>query len=214
MKIGLISDIHTEIDNLKRALDLLKEHNIIGTLCAGDLVEKGPAWGGNAVVELVQEREIPTVRGNHDSVARSNQQWIRNNGEPGHPVVQERLLKNETLDFLDSLPMKRTFDIRGQRLVLAHGTPWSEWQYVYPNAMPSIFDRLADESNADVVVLGHTHRPMRIEVGDLVVVNPGSVASNYAMDSSTCAVLTLPERTVVVYDIRTGAEVDIPQRSV
>lgn len=214
MRIGLISDIHTEIDNLKRALDLLDEHGVMGVLCAGDLVEKGPAWGGNAVVDLIREREIPTVRGNHDSSARSNERWLRANAEPGHPALAERLLSAETLDFLDTLPLKRTYDIRGQRLVLAHGTPWSEWQYVYPNAMPSLCDRLAEETNADVLVLGHTHRPMRIEVADLVIVNPGSVAGTYAMDSATCAVLALPERVLTVYDIRTGAEVEVPERTV
>jgi predicted phosphodiesterase len=75
MKIGLISDIHGDIDALRMALEHL--HDADHILCAGDLVEKGSA--GPAVVDLIRERSIPTVRGNHDEMIQGNQQWLIEN---------------------------------------------------------------------------------------------------------------------------------------
>ena len=52
MRIGLISDIHGDIDALNTALTLLKAQGAEKILCAGDLVEKGTE--GDAVVRVIK----------------------------------------------------------------------------------------------------------------------------------------------------------------
>src|SRR3954470_17828493 len=64
MKLGLISDIHADLDHLRRALILLRERGAETILCAGDLVDGESE--GNAVVEFVRQQNIPCVQGNHD----------------------------------------------------------------------------------------------------------------------------------------------------
>ena len=117
-RIGVISDIHADEAALTQALDLLTREKADSIICAGDLVEKGT--DGDAVVALLRSHRIPCVRGNHDRDAVSNQQWLRENTDfPDHPL----LLKDETLDFLQSLPLTLTASLDGVKLLLAHGTP-------------------------------------------------------------------------------------------
>ena len=68
MKIGIIADVHGDYSALKTALERLDTiHQVDHVLCAGDLVGRGPEQ--EQVVELVRQRGIPTVKGNHDEWA-------------------------------------------------------------------------------------------------------------------------------------------------
>ena len=58
--------------------------------------------------------------------------------------------------------------------MLCHGAPWDNDRYVYPDAQPELLERCAVQKY-DLVVLGHTHYPMHRQIGDTLVVNPGSV---------------------------------------
>lgn len=69
MKTALISDIHGDIDALKTVLADIARSGCERTLCLGDLVDGGDA--SEDVVRLVQERNIVTVRGNHDEFPSS-----------------------------------------------------------------------------------------------------------------------------------------------
>ena len=63
--------------------------------------------------------------------------------------------------------------VHGHRLVLTHASPCApHTQYVMPHS-PEL-KRIADV-DADVVVIGHTHKQMVTRVGRPLVINPGSV---------------------------------------
>jgi predicted phosphodiesterase len=75
MKIGLIADIHADLEALELALMLMEQHGVQQILCAGDLVDKGKH--GDAVVQRIRDLRIPCVLGNHDGLARVTQEWYR-----------------------------------------------------------------------------------------------------------------------------------------
>jgi predicted phosphodiesterase len=56
--------------------------------------------------------------------------------------------------------------------------------------------------DCDVLVVGHTHQVFAEQVGNTLVVNPGSSAFNHS-----CAVLRLPEMTVQVFPL-SGKEIE------
>ena len=154
MKLGLISDIHADLKSLRLALDILQGQNVEQSICAGDLVDKG--IGGDAVVSLIRERGIPSVIGNHDWLANRNQDWLQRNYGESHPM----LLTDETLEYLTTLPDTLNFTWEGRRILLAHGTPWSRDEYVYPYSPQLVFTQVAQFCEAEAVILGHTHEPM------------------------------------------------------
>lgn len=173
MKLGVLADIHGDISNLKSALNFFAQQRVDHILCAGDLVDRGGS--GDAVVRLIRDRNIPTVRGNHDETP-----W------------DARFLSSETHDYLCRLPRNRLFNWDGVRIVLAHGAPWDNWTYVYPDSPASLLSEVASYQSADLVILGHTHRPMALNFNDgkTWIVNPGS-ASRFASQQPTCAIVSL-----------------------
>lgn len=189
--IGLVADIHAEGESLQAALTALQRRGVDYVICMGDLVEKGP--DGNAVVARIRADGIPCVMGNHDYAALENQLWLRENGDPDILKRRGWWLTDSTLNYLRSLPRTLRFTWEGISVMMAHGAPWSYSQYVFATSRRPIFERVVREARTQIVVLGHTHIPMRVQFDDVLVVNPGSVCGRRSTGSQTCAILTLPE---------------------
>lgn len=73
---------------------------------------------------------------------------------------------NDSPALRERLPETATFEAEGYRFVVAHG---------HRHDATSL-DLLAREADADVVVVGHSHRPGVEELPSALVVNPGSYA--------------------------------------
>lgn len=73
---------------------------------------------------------------------------------------------NDTLAVRERLPATRVVEWDGLRVAMAHGHDHSATAL-------SLFAR---QEEADLVVVGHSHRPAFSRVGDVPVVNPGSHA--------------------------------------
>jgi putative phosphoesterase len=211
MKLGLIADIHCDVEGLRRAMTMLEDRGVDAIWCAGDLVEKGRGCDGDAVVDILRQAKIPCVKGNHDNHAAFNQQWIRENLNARFPKMQEMLLEDRTLNFLANLPETITISSMEKHILMAHGTPGSLTTYLYACTPRSIYERIAEETQADVIILGHTHRPMNVRFGHLQIINPGSVCGEWIGGSGTCGVLDLEENRFEVYDLESLQRMNLAQ---
>ena len=205
MKIGMISDIHGHLAPLEAALKLFDEKGVDHIICAGDIADG--ADNGDAVVALLRERNIPCVQGNHDRDAFRDQSELRrrmrHNSETTHPL----LLSAATVAYLSALPLMQTFNWADRTIYMAHGTPGSNQHYLFADASGDRFREAAMQTDADIIVLGHTHQPMCVRVGHQWLLNPGAVSYNRFDDSPTrtCGVLHLPDVRFEVFDVDTGA---------
>ncbi len=209
MKLGLISDIHANLDNLRRALALLRKLGADAILCAGDLADGESE--GNAVVELIRENGISCVQGNHDvAIGRSTPGgWMARWNDAGFGDMPRQqyadMLNGENRAFLRELPPSRRFAWDSRRVLLTHASTWDQTTYVYAHGREAYLQRIAAEAEADIVILGHTHLPMAVEVEGVWVFNPGSVDGNrHEPHAATCALLDLPVTRYRVFDIHTG----------
>ncbi len=64
MKLGILADIHEELEHLRRALDALRDRGADRLIVLGDLFELGHRL--DATVELLDEAGAVGVWGNHD----------------------------------------------------------------------------------------------------------------------------------------------------
>lgn len=199
MTLGLIADIHADLRALVAALNLLDARGVDTILCAGDLVEKGA--DGDAVVALLQTRAIPCVQGNHDDCALSNQRWLREYGDPSHPNMRGRLLLPATLAFLGALPPLLRFTWEGCRVLLVHGTPQRNDEYLFPTTPAARYQQIARAALADVIIFGHTHTPFEAMVEGVGFFNPGAVGGGGPDARRTCATLRLPDLQFRVYEL-------------
>ncbi len=177
MKLALLGDIHGNHRALQLVLAAAASSGIDKLLITGDLV--GYYYSPLKVLELLQSWDRHMVRGNHEDMlhaARSNAEYstqVARRYGAGLCVAMEQLSERQ-IDELCNLPhpLELTFD--GCRVLLCHGAPWDNDQYVYPDANDAVLERCAVQK-FELVVMGHTHYPMMKMIGNTIIVNPGSV---------------------------------------
>ena len=193
MLLGIISDIHADYDALTVALDALVAHEVDKIVCLGDVAEKG--LNGDACDDLLHRWLIPCVRGNHDELALVNQ--TQTGDDP-----RWHDLDPATLAYLRALPLSRYGVYDGCRILMCHGSPNDLWEYLHPDlASAKQFKRIAATSDADVILCGHTHRPMEVTYNTVRFLNPGSLCGRHTQGSRTYGILRLPDLHFQVYDL-------------
>lgn len=208
-KIGILGDIHGDYSNFIRALTLFEEAQVTHILCTGDIVDRGA--DADLIIQFIKIRDIVCVAGNHEHTIIKNQVRWRESANPQRLQNLGRIVNDETLDFLATLPDSLSLTIAHQRILLAHGTPWSDVMTVFPDSRQSTFERLLSEygTDYDILILGHTHQPMHAMIEHLHIFNAGSIYGITGRDSHTCAILSLPDYEFTVYDVETGWEVPL-----
>lgn len=177
MKLALLGDIHGNHRALAKVLAAASSSDVAKLLVTGDLV--GYYNSPLSVVELLQAWDRYVVRGNHEDmldIARTDPAFLVKvdaiYGTGLRAAIEQ--LGEPQINELCKLPHPLRLTIDGCRILLCHGAPWDNDHYVYPDAQPPIWERCATEE-FDLIVLGHTHYPMRHQIGRTLVVNPGSV---------------------------------------
>jgi putative phosphoesterase len=202
MKLGLISDVHGDPVALELAWSHLTVMGADRIVCAGGLVGYGPF--PDRVVAFMRERQVSSVRGNHDRWALERGHGVRDEFGGGTPSGQ-------TLDYLRELPPDLLVAHQTVIGVIVHGSPRSDIEFVTrQNHPPGLLQQALRELQCDLLIVGHTHQPMWFRCPDGLVVNPGSVVSIHRIDSSrTFALVDLDILEVTFHDVESGEKVEV-----
>jgi putative phosphoesterase len=199
MKVGLVSDIHSNRVALEAVLEDMPPVDKL--LCAGDVVGYNP-WPADCVDEM-RDRDVPTVMGNHDAAVAGDTPFRFNGMAKAGVDHTKQQLDGEQLEWLSSLPAERL--ACDGRVKLVHGHPDDPdryTRYTYPKEFSPRL--LGDE---DVLVLGHTHVQGAKQFAEGIVVNPGSVGQPRDGDPRAgYAVLDLDALTVDTYRVEYDIE--------
>lgn len=204
MKVGLLSDIHGNADALRAMLDEFHRQGIHELLFLGDLVGYYPF--ASECLPLLAEFEVLSVRGNHDQVAldchsaqiKPSEAYTR---DYGHALERSLAEQNDDLiAFLTEMPLTRRIERGGRVLQLVHGAPWDPLEgRVYPDF--GDWDRF-DDSEPDLVLLGHTHYPFQHRHNSALIINPGAVGQARHRSGVACAaVLDLEPLTATLVEL-------------
>ncbi len=221
MRLGIIADVHANLPALSRALEHLAAEGADRSVCLGDLVGYGPQ--PNEVVAVIAERGIPTVIGNHDLVAAGLDPLDRSGPEAQKTLSWTRsAISDETRSFLSALP--RELDV-GEGILATHGALDDPWRYVRrsPDAVAQI-EGLTTSGRGEVLLVGHTHRQMVVDIGARTVataawvrsrsvrtfsvrgpalINPGAVGQSREPRALVrCGLLDTSARTLNLYALR------------
>jgi len=171
MKVGLISDIHSNEQALKSVLDDMP--SIDKLVCCGDIIGYGPS--PKECLDLVKTNCDVILQGNHDrEVAHQNGAYSANEmAHEGLKHSRKELSKRE-IEFLQSLPP--TVELSDKAL-LAHSHPEYVDRYVHAGNFSDVSTYMGDSHN--YLIFGHTHQQHAVEMSKFnrhgVVLNPGSV---------------------------------------
>lgn len=188
MRLGIVSDIHCNIQGLERALDLMAPFDQLW--CAGDSVFQF-RWS-NDVVRRLRELEAVVVLGNHEETLF---------GPDGQRALSNPKVDQELVAWLRQQPYRVERQVDGRKVVMTHGSPWEPWkEYHYPHE--AVWSRAA-ELDCDALIVGHTHYKMALRVGRVLVINPGSAGDprDHRNDFQlSCATWDTTTGEVVFYD--------------
>ena len=179
MKIGILSDIHANA----AALDAVFSSPVFGDvevlLVAGDFI--GYYFDAKYVLDKIRSFQKPTycVRGNHEDmllkamVYPDQLQKVSLKYGPGISIALEQLTDSD-LKWISGLPHPFHVNDLSCSILLCHGSPYSIDEYIYPDtSLEGLLVNLDDKP--DVIIMGHTHYPFVREVGNCLIINPGSV---------------------------------------
>jgi putative phosphoesterase len=171
MRILVVADIHANWP----ALQAIKEPFDV-CFCLGDLVDY--ALDPAPCLEWVRRHATHAIRGNHDHGVAQNVVISGKNGfkylNGVTRLATRAILSPEDIRFLGRLPISRTVTIGDVRFLLVHASPRDPLDEYAP-ADVEFWQRRLQNVDADVVCVGHTHQQYALQVGDKLVINPGSV---------------------------------------
>ncbi|MGA7161792.1 MAG: metallophosphoesterase family protein [Bacteroidota bacterium] len=153
MKYAIISDIHSNLEALQKALAIIDDKKVDEIICLGDVVGYGA--NPNECVDIIRSRCSTFVLGNHDEAALDPL-----SPRDFNPIAQKAVewtaahLTNESKSFLSSLPMVA----KKENIFLVHSSPSSPelWDYVI-----TADDAVAAMHHFEekICFIGHTHIP-------------------------------------------------------
>lgn len=164
MKIGFISDIHSNFEALRSVLASLDSIGVDSIYCLGDIV--GYYAQPNECCEELRARDIPCLMGNHDWYVAGGGFCARSKSVNDCLVYQKKILTAENVNWLRSLPVHRTIG----NIKAVHGG-WNDPIDEYLKPSEEYFEKV----DGEVFVSGHTHIQALHKFGNKVYCNPGSV---------------------------------------
>ena len=177
-KIAVISDIHSNIFALEEVLkDIQKRKNVDEIICLGDVVGYYPY--PNECIELVRENCSTCMLGNHDSGVLGDEPAFYFNPTAYEMIVwTKKEIKPDNLKWLTTLPRKKTIERKGKSMFLVHGSPFNTFDYfdAYSEKQWNYMLKQAfEKTKTDLLLVGHTHVPIKTKYEKKFFLNPGSV---------------------------------------
>lgn len=206
MKLGIISDVHSNLIALKKVLSELKDVGMI--IHAGDIVGYNPY--PNEVVKIFREKNIFSILGNHDMAVITGDTSGFNPFAAKAVYWTRNVLSDENLSFLKTLKKREKIKIGKTNIAVIHGSPWDDNEYVYENGLSKNF---LDEVNAEILVYGHTHIPCFKKFDNGIIINPGSVGQpRDGNKKASFAVFDVDSKSVEIK--RTGYDIKAVTRKI
>jgi predicted phosphodiesterase len=186
LRYAIVSDIHANLEAFCAVLERIDEMDVDQIVCLGDVV--GYNASPNECADIIRDRNIQTVLGNHDAVACGVEEpWGFNPVALAAALWTREHLTEENLEWLRGLPDVLNFE----SFVAVHGAPKNRNTYLFTweDILPHL--SFLEEQNCNICFIGHTHSPgifstdgvysvdddsrFALGTGKSFFINPGSV---------------------------------------
>jgi putative phosphoesterase len=216
IKVAVVSDVHGNLPALEAAMEDCDKQGADHVWNLGDFLGYVPF--PNEVVELLRKRCQASIIGNYDlkvlSFGENSKKWKIKKSDEKYISFEwnSRALSGKNRRYLEGLPKTKRIEAGGVSVLLTHGSPASEEEGLIESTPAERLCELAKIAGTDVVLSGHTHRPMARREGGVLFVNAGSVGRPEGDRRATYAILRFAngqvrvEHRLVEYDIELSAE--------
>jgi putative phosphoesterase len=185
MKIAALYDIHGNLPALNAVLEELEEVQPDLIVVGGDVIP-GPI-PRQTLARLIQlGGRVRFIRGNGDRevvAAFDSLPFAPEMSEEVREVTNwtARQLEQSQRDFLAQWPEQLALHVEGLGSVLfCHATPRNDVEIFTPISPPERLSAIFSGVEAQIVVCGHSHMQFELQVGNVRILNAGSVGMPYA----------------------------------
>lgn len=181
MNIAVLSDIHGNDIALEACLKYLEGRDIDAYCFLGDYTGELP--GIDKTMEMLyalrKEHECYFIRGNKenyqtDGLGQEHPEWDEFPSTVGMLRYAYDHLTRKDIEFFNSLSITEKLSFPElPDIMLCHGSPRKVNEKLLPDS--DSLREVAAETEADLIVCGHTHKVMDAMCGKKRVLNPGSI---------------------------------------
>ena len=181
MVFGIITDIHNNVTALRAVLERLRSMHCDRIICCGDIIGIGPC-PEETVQEMMHIPDLISVRGNHEKYLLEGMPSVYPNeenmsyGEMEHHRWEHRLLSEESVAFLQSMPYRIDFTCEGASISVMHSCMDHEGHFSgsVRNPDSAALRTMFAGVDSDIILYGHDHS-RNICKGDKLYINVGSL---------------------------------------
>jgi diadenosine tetraphosphatase ApaH/serine/threonine PP2A family protein phosphatase len=224
MRLGIFSDVHSNLEALQAVIEAYKDKNIDQYICLGDVVGYGS--NPNECCDLVRDLASVVVLGNHDAAVSGRMEYSYY-----YDAAREALdwcakqINEENLNWLKSLPYIHHID----DMCFSHGNPQKPEDFAYIFTIDQATELLSHlDDISSVNFIGHSHLTKSFalspgEVNEVVarrfglrkhrkyIITDGSVGQPRDYDNRACYTVFDTETQVfeyhrVEYDVELAAK--------
>ncbi len=189
MLIGIMADLHSNIEATKAVLKALDDIGPERIICLGDIV--GYNADPNAVIDIIRERTITRIIGNHDAIVSGLEDPSFFYSSKALVALEWHLehVREDNRQWLAKAPKQAVFE---EQFLAVHGAPSDRDAYIndWLDAMREF--AALDGTGTRVCFFGHSHRPsifgeyncvattaksskLTLSPSNRYLINPGSV---------------------------------------
>lgn len=209
MKVGILADIHGNHYAFVEVIKAARRERIDKLLILGDIV--GYYYSPDKILEHLNNWDYLMVKGNHENILRdiisgkTDKSSIKAKYGSGHQKAIERLTEDQ-ISILCNAPDSLQIEIDNFKILMCHGSPWSSDCYLYPDTSKEVLDKF-EQSDADVVLIGHSHYAFLYKGRKSILINSGSVGQNRNIGGlASWAIINTDNRSIQIkatpYDVK------------
>jgi putative phosphoesterase len=208
-KLAIISDVHGNLDALRAVMDDAKSKGAGAFINLGDMVGTGAY--PEEVVKLLSGDNVLSVVGNFDikvlEFSRAAHRPRVRSVKGAIVAAAARDLSEESIDFIASLPPELRLEVLGKKILMVHASPADPDEHLGPETPEERLAELGRVADADIVLVGHSHKPFVREVNGVLFANPGSVGRPGDHDPrASYAILDTKDFTITTHRVEYDVE--------
>lgn len=221
LRIGIISDVHSNIDALRAVFNEFTSRNVDKVICLGDIIGLG-AHPEECVQFIKEHRDqfLAIVLGNHENYLLKELPVYNHNDPTLEKLPQEIIdlfkwnheqISYDSINFLRELPRQQIIEAAGKTFFASH-YPLDQMgnyrKFFYrPNSTQC--KQLFKGINADIYLFGHTHIRCIAKTHDnKTYINPGSVGCPIGVEAASAGIINIANNEFTYEQIDVPYDVD------
>ena len=217
MKIGIITDVHSNIIALNSVLNEFEKVKTDKIICCGDIIGIGPN-PEETVQELMKNTDkLIAIRGNHEQYllkglpknVHDDKRAMSLEEIDNHEWTHSKLSENSK-KFISQFKISNIIEIEGKKIYIVH----------YPNNEDGIYKKhiknptikqnqeMFSGINADIFIYGHTHTISTNNKNNKWYINPGSLECPAKSNIANAGILEINKNEILYKQLKIEYDVN------